>query len=183
MRRSTNIVAEITSKLIVEEAKFCDIQEKRGTARGFSLSHLGVGSTSMVEGGQEKSAFWIQNFGMHVLVPLFLYQLLEAESCTFHKVTVNRSMQIAEALQMQMEVQKKLYKQIEVQRHLQLKIEAQGKYLQSGLHKAQETLAGMINNGSPGSPPISELIETRGGFSWSCGQRKQNRGTMCSLEI
>ncbi|XLR47665.1 hypothetical protein S83_032325, partial [Arachis hypogaea] len=87
--------------------------EKRGTARGFSLSHLGVGSTSMVEGGQKKSAFWIQNFGMHVLVPLFLYQLLEAELYTFHKVTVNRSMQIAEALQMQMEVQKKLYKQIE----------------------------------------------------------------------
>ncbi|XLR30506.1 hypothetical protein S83_058406, partial [Arachis hypogaea] len=52
---------------------------------------------------QEKNAFWIQNFGMHVLVPLFLYQLLEAELCTFHKVTVNRSMQIAEALQMQME--------------------------------------------------------------------------------
>ncbi|RYQ92613.1 hypothetical protein Ahy_B09g098836 isoform C [Arachis hypogaea] len=92
------------------------------------------------------------------------------------------SMQIAEALQMQMEVQKKLYEQIEVQRHLQLKIEAQGKYLQSVLHKAQE-LAGMINNGSPGSPPISKLTETRGGFSWSCGQRKQNRGTMCSLEI
>ncbi|XLR64263.1 hypothetical protein S83_014935 [Arachis hypogaea] len=41
----------------------------------------------------------------------------------------------------------------------------------------------MINNGSPGSPPISELTETRGEFSWSCGQRKQNRGTMCSLEI
>ncbi|XLR68896.1 hypothetical protein S83_019568, partial [Arachis hypogaea] len=95
----------------------------------------------------------------------------------------HRSMQIAEALQMQMEVQKKLYEQIEVQRHLQLKIEAQGKYLQSVLHKAQETLAGMINNGSPGSPSILELTETRGGFSWSCGQRKQNRGTMCSLEI
>ncbi|XP_016190925.1 myb family transcription factor PHL8 isoform X2 [Arachis ipaensis] len=94
---------------------------------------------------------------------------------------MTESMQIAEALQMQMEVQKKLYEQIE--RHLQLKIEAQGKYLQSVLHKAQETLAGMINNGSPGSPPISELTETRGGISWSCGQRKQNRGTMCSLEI
>ncbi|RYR53026.1 hypothetical protein Ahy_A06g027872 [Arachis hypogaea] len=96
---------------------------------------------------------------------------------------MTESMQIAEALQMQMEVQKKLYEQIEVQRHLQLKIEAQGKYLQSVLHKAQETLAGMINNGSPGSPSILELTETRGGFSWSCGQRKQNRGTMCSLEI
>ncbi|KAL4288424.1 hypothetical protein AHAS_Ahas19G0284800 [Arachis hypogaea] len=119
----------------LDEELFVNPAEKRGTARGFSLSHLGVGS-----------------------------------------------MQIAEALQMQMEVQKKLYEQIEVQRHLQLKIEAQGKYLQSVLHKAQE-LAGMINNGSPGSPPISKLTETRGGFSWSCGQRKQNRGTMCSLEI
>ncbi|XP_072085595.1 myb family transcription factor PHL8-like isoform X3 [Arachis hypogaea] len=76
---------------------------------------------------------------------------------------MTESMRIAEALQMQMEVQKKLYEQIE--RHLQLKIEAQGKYLQSVLHKAQETLAGMINNGSPGSPPILELTETRGGFS------------------
>ncbi|QHN81665.1 uncharacterized protein DS421_20g688870 [Arachis hypogaea] len=78
---------------------------------------------------------------------------------------MTESMRIAEALQMQMEVQKKLYEQIELQRHLQLKIEAQGKYLQSVLHKAQETLAGMINNGSPGSPPILELTETRGGFS------------------
>ncbi|KAL4356937.1 hypothetical protein AHAS_Ahas09G0136600 [Arachis hypogaea] len=84
---------------------------------------------------------------------------------------MTESMQIDEALQMQME------------RYLQLKIEAQGNHLQSVLHKAQETFARMINNGSSGSPPILELTETRGGFNWSCGQRKQNRGTMCSLEI
>ncbi|KAL3511115.1 hypothetical protein ACH5RR_030516 [Cinchona calisaya] len=54
---------------------------------------------------------------------------------------INESLQIAQALQMQMEVQRKLYEQIEVQRHLQLRIEAQGKYLQSILKKAQETLA------------------------------------------
>ncbi|KAK6139330.1 hypothetical protein DH2020_026922 [Rehmannia glutinosa] len=55
---------------------------------------------------------------------------------------INESLQVAQALQMQMEVQKKLHEQIEVQRHLQLRIEAQGKYLQSVLKKAQETLSG-----------------------------------------
>ncbi|CAL5338479.1 protein PHR1-LIKE 3-like isoform X1 [Camellia sinensis] len=54
---------------------------------------------------------------------------------------INDSLQIAQALQVQMEVQRKLHEQIEVQRHLQLRIEAQGKYLQSVLKKAQETLA------------------------------------------
>lgn len=48
---------------------------------------------------------------------------------------------VAEALEMQ-DVQRKLQQQIEVQRHLQLRIEAQGKYLQSVLKKAQETLSG-----------------------------------------
>ncbi|XP_022866237.1 myb family transcription factor PHL8-like isoform X2 [Olea europaea var. sylvestris] len=51
-------------------------------------------------------------------------------------------LQITRALQMQMEVQRKLHEQIEVQRCLQLRIETQGKYLQSVLKKAQETLAG-----------------------------------------
>lgn len=51
-------------------------------------------------------------------------------------------MKISEALQMQLEVQKRLHEQIEVQRHLQLRIEAQGKYLQTVLRKAQETIAG-----------------------------------------
>eukprot|EP00250_Pteridium_aquilinum_P006866 c16696_g2_i1 orf=468-1724(-) len=51
-------------------------------------------------------------------------------------------MQITEALHMQMEVQRKLQEQLEVQRLLQVRIEAQGKYLQSILQKAQESLAG-----------------------------------------
>ncbi|CAJ1939821.1 unnamed protein product [Sphenostylis stenocarpa] len=113
---------------------------------------------------------------------------------------MNESLEIAEALQMQMEVQRKLYEQIEVQRHLQLRIEAQGKYLRSVLSKAHETLArynssttgielakselsqlvSIINNACPNSP-ISELTETRG-LSLNCGERKQDRGTMCSLE-
>ncbi|CAN7003155.1 hypothetical protein HID58_020200 [Brassica napus] len=52
----------------------------------------------------------------------------------------NKNSPIGEALQMQIEVQRRLHEQLEVQRHLQLRIEAQGKYLQSVLEKAQETL-------------------------------------------
>ncbi|KAF5749188.1 putative transcription factor [Tripterygium wilfordii] len=54
--------------------------------------------------------------------------------------TANKNLPIGEALQMQIEVQRRLHEQLEVQRHLQLRIEAQGKYLQSVLEKAQETL-------------------------------------------
>lgn len=43
---------------------------------------------------------------------------------------------------MQMEVQRRLHEQLEVQRHLQLRIEAQGKYMQTILEKACQTLAG-----------------------------------------
>ncbi|CAN0901869.1 Myb family transcription factor IPN2 [Linum grandiflorum] len=43
--------------------------------------------------------------------------------------------------EMQMEVQRRLHEQLEVQRHLQLRIEAQGKYMQSMLEKACQTLA------------------------------------------
>lgn len=62
---------------------------------------------------------------------------------------MTETLQITEALRMQMEVQRRLHEQLEVQRHLQLRIEAQGKYLQSILEKARETLAG-YNVGSIG---------------------------------
>ncbi|EYU22410.1 hypothetical protein ABFS82_05G008300 [Erythranthe guttata] len=61
--------------------------------------------------------------------------------CDGAKEQINESVEITQALQMQMEAQRKLHEQIEVQRHLQLRIEAQGKYLQSVLRKAQETLS------------------------------------------
>ncbi|XP_021299644.1 myb family transcription factor PHL8 [Herrania umbratica] len=112
---------------------------------------------------------------------------------------MNESLQIAQALQMQMEVQRKLHEQIEVQRHLQLRIEAQGKYLQSVLKKAQETLAGyssssvgvelakaqlsqlvsLVNTGCTSSS-FSELTE--GGGSSLKIERKPMRGTICSME-
>ncbi|KAG6533961.1 myb-related protein 2-like isoform X1 [Zingiber officinale] len=73
----------------------------------------------------------------------------------------NKPIQINEALQIQIEVQRRLQEQLEVQKHLQLRIEAQGKYLQSVLEKAQETL-GKQNLGTPGleaaKVQLSELV-------------------------
>lgn len=83
---------------------------------------------------------------------------------------------------------------------MQLRIEAQGKYLQSVLKKAQETLAGynssslgvelakaelsrlvsMVDTGCPSSS-FSELTEIRGS-TLKDNQRKPMRGTGCSLE-
>lgn len=83
---------------------------------------------------------------------------------------------------------------------MQLRIEAQGKYLQSVLKKAQDTLAGynsssvgielakaelsklvsMVNTGCPSSS-ISELTETVGS-SLKDAERKQMRSTVCSME-
>ncbi|GFP86203.1 myb family transcription factor apl [Phtheirospermum japonicum] len=93
---------------------------------------------------------------------------------------INENLQVAQALQMQMDVQKKLHEQIEVQRHLQLRIEAQGKYLQSVLKKAHETLSdysscsseveqvkaqlsqlvSMVDSGCPSSSTFSVLTES-----------------------
>ncbi|CAD6265638.1 unnamed protein product [Miscanthus lutarioriparius] len=47
------------------------------------------------------------------------------------------TMQISEALKLQMEIQKRLHEQLEVQRQLQLRIEAQGKYLQKIIEEQQ----------------------------------------------
>ncbi|KAJ4982230.1 hypothetical protein NE237_033067 [Protea cynaroides] len=54
----------------------------------------------------------------------------------------DRNIQITDAIRMQVEVQRRLHEQLEVQRHLQLRIEAQGKYMQSILEKACQTLDG-----------------------------------------
>ncbi|GMJ04691.1 hypothetical protein like AT1G69580 [Hibiscus trionum] len=108
---------------------------------------------------------------------------------------MNESNRISHALQMQMEVQRKLHEQVEVQRHLQLRIEAQGKYLQSVLKKAQETLVeyssssvgvelsqlvSMVNTGCTSSS-FSEVTEI-GGSSLIERERKATRGTICSIE-
>ncbi|XP_071905565.1 myb family transcription factor IPN2-like isoform X1 [Coffea arabica] len=56
--------------------------------------------------------------------------------------SMNDNVRITDAIRMQMEVQRRLHEQLEVQRHLQLRIEAQGKYMQTILEKACQTLAG-----------------------------------------
>ncbi|XWS27633.1 hypothetical protein CRYUN_Cryun26dG0134400 [Craigia yunnanensis] len=69
--------------------------------------------------------------------------------------------------EMQMEVQRRIHEQLEVQRHLQLRIEAQGKYMQSILENACQTLAGenmvaggykgMGNHGAPDNGPMKDF--------------------------
>ncbi|XAR65200.1 hypothetical protein NMG60_11009226 [Bertholletia excelsa] len=116
------------------------------------------------------------------------------------QIQINESLQIAQALQMQMEVQRKLHEQIEVQRRLQLRIEAQGKYLHAVLKKAQETLAGyssssvgvelakaelsrlvsMVDNGCPSSS-FSVLTDIGGSGSKDV-EKNPMGGTGCSLD-
>lgn len=107
---------------------------------------------------------------------------------------INGTLQIAEALHMQREVQRKLHEQIEVQRHLQLRIEAQGKYLQSVLKKAHETLAG-YNSSSLGvesaKAELSHLVSTmdngsiithNGDSNLKFEDKTPTHGEKCSLE-
>ncbi|XP_055810048.1 myb family transcription factor PHL8-like [Solanum dulcamara] len=121
--------------------------------------------------------------------------------CDGSQNQINESSQIERALQMQMDVQRKLHQQIEVQRHLQLRIEAQGKYLQSVLRKAQETLAGygtssigvelakaelsqlvsMVNMGCCPSSSLSAITEV-GSISKITHTKKLKDGILCSIE-
>ncbi|XP_042456127.1 myb family transcription factor IPN2-like isoform X1 [Zingiber officinale] len=55
--------------------------------------------------------------------------------------SMNEVLHGTEAHRMQLEVHRRLHEQLEVQKHLQIRIEAQGKYMQSILEKAYQTLA------------------------------------------
>ncbi|KAJ6792811.1 myb family transcription factor APL-like isoform X1 [Iris pallida] len=89
----------------------------------------------------------------------------------------DRNVHLSEALRMQMEVQRRLHEQLEVQKHLQMRIEAQGKYMQSILEKACQTLSGgggdgmgshhgaaaVVDMGSPMSFPSLQDLHIYGG--------------------
>ncbi|XP_038983154.1 myb-related protein 2-like isoform X3 [Phoenix dactylifera] len=81
-------------------------------------------------------------------------------------------------LQMQIEVQRKLQEQIEVQRHLQLRIEAQGKYLQSVLRKAHETLASCSSNSLGVEAAKAELSELLSAVETECLSSSLSRGSL-----
>lgn len=81
-------------------------------------------------------------------------------------------------LQMQIKVQRKLQEQIEVQRHLQLRIEAQGKYLQSVLRKAQETLAGYSSNSLGVEAAKAELSELVSAVETECLSSSISQGSL-----
>ncbi|MCO5611657.1 hypothetical protein L7F22_065912 [Adiantum nelumboides] len=63
-------------------------------------------------------------------------------SLSSYQDNLSENVQVNNTLGFQIEVQRKLHEQLEVQRLLQVRIEAQGRYLQSILEKAQQTLAG-----------------------------------------
>ncbi|KAL7092229.1 hypothetical protein ACP275_12G152900 [Erythranthe tilingii] len=84
-----------------------------------------------------------------------------------------KNIHLGEAIQMQINVQQRLHEQLEVQRHLQLRIEAQGKYLESVLEKAQETL-GSQNLGAFSG--MNELSDT------SLQQRQKAQPADCSMD-
>ncbi|OIW11702.1 hypothetical protein TanjilG_12221 [Lupinus angustifolius] len=68
---------------------------------------------------------------------------MRASALELQRNTASSSAMIGRNMnEMQIEVQRRLHEQLEVQKHLQLRIEAQGKYMQSILEKAYQTLAG-----------------------------------------
>ncbi|KAI3921385.1 hypothetical protein MKW98_013319 [Papaver atlanticum] len=67
-----------------------------------------------------------------------------------NRSNINENMHMMnEGLRMQMEVKRRLHEQLVVQRHLQLRIEAQGKYMQTILEKACQTLIGGAHENVP----------------------------------
>ncbi|KAI3893537.1 hypothetical protein MKW92_006008 [Papaver armeniacum] len=80
-----------------------------------------------------------------------------------------------EGLRMQMEVKRRLHEQLVVQRHLQLRIEAQGKYMQTILEKACQTLIGGAHENV--SPELnSNALHHMAGQSTALMSSNNNKG-------
>ncbi|XP_059661916.1 myb family transcription factor IPN2 isoform X2 [Cornus florida] len=71
------------------------------------------------------------------------HSIKDASALELQRNTASSSSIMSRSMnEVQMEVQRRLHEQLEVQKHLQLRIEAQGKYMQTILEKACQTLAG-----------------------------------------
>ncbi|KAI0507175.1 hypothetical protein KFK09_013296 [Dendrobium nobile] len=86
-----------------------------------------------------------KDFNDHSKDALDMQRIGASSSGTMGRSMTDRNAQTAEALRMQLEVQRRLHEQLEVQKSLQMRIEAQGKYMQSILEKACQTLAACEN--------------------------------------
>ncbi|XP_031275167.1 myb family transcription factor APL isoform X3 [Pistacia vera] len=92
------------------------------------------------------------------------HSIKDASALDLQRNTASSSAMISRSMnEMHMEVHRRLQEQIE--RHLQLRIEAQGKYMQSILEKACQTLAG-------------ENVNASGGFKGMPNQGVPDVGTM-----
>ncbi|KAL5972487.1 hypothetical protein ACLOJK_039291 [Asimina triloba] len=112
--------------------------------KGLTLYHLKSHLQPLISG-----AFLNSSAGVSLLVMKFRLGKQPHKEFNDHAVkdgegivAFDMNVHVSEALRMQMEVQRRLHEQLEVQKHLQLRIEAQGKYMQSILEKACQTLAG-----------------------------------------
>ncbi|GAB2218835.1 hypothetical protein Drorol1_Dr00002067 [Drosera rotundifolia] len=75
---------------------------------------------------------------------------------------IKTSLDITEALRMQMEVQKRLHEQLEIQRKLQLQIEEQGKYLLQMLEQQNKMEKEKLKGSSPSPAPEVKAIDLDG---------------------
>ncbi|KAK8455633.1 hypothetical protein SEVIR_4G154300v4 [Setaria viridis] len=100
--------------------------------KGLTLYHLKSHLQKFRLGKQHKE------FGDHTAMEM--QRNVASSSGVMGRTMNDRSVNVNEALRIQMEVQRRLHGELEVQKHLQMRVEAQGKYMQSILEKAHQAL-------------------------------------------
>ncbi|KAK3134303.1 hypothetical protein QOZ80_6AG0547470 [Eleusine coracana subsp. coracana] len=100
--------------------------------KGLTLYHLKSHLQKFRLGKQQKE------FGDHSAMEM--QRNVASSSGAMARSMSDRSVNVNEALRIQMEVQRRLHGELEVQKHLQMRVEAQGKYMQSILEKAYQAV-------------------------------------------
>ncbi|KAG5411979.1 hypothetical protein IGI04_008298 [Brassica rapa subsp. trilocularis] len=85
-----------------------------------------------------------------------------------------RSVEITQALRLQMEVQKRLHEQLETQRALQLQIEKQGRYLQMMFEKQQKLEENKSSSSSKQCNGASAEVEFESGVVTQAGDQSES---------